>query len=762
MPMKISSSLISTLLTLSLALTGFADANSELFTAARNGDLPQVKSLIAAGADVNAKHRYGFTPLINAVRSSDYRRAETVKVLLAAGADVNAISMYDNNGWTALFYAISFNHSDAVKLLLDAGVDMNARNNEGQTALMMADERRRIEEANGRAEDIKKRREIASLLRSATLDKSKNPIIGKPSMEIDDVNRAEINDKLLSAIRNADIQQVRRLIITGADVNVRSSRNGSGSNTTSRDGKGIPLIKWAAGKHVPSEITKLLINAGADVNATDDGSTALISAATHGKSETVKLLIAAGADVNAFEGGNSFALQGAAMQGEPESVKLLLAAGANVNARDYRGVPALRPAVVNARTEVVQMLLNAGADVNIVDPDGYYVLMLAAEDKRRTEILRLLLKAGANVNPQGSRGDTALMCAASSGYVEHVRMLLVANADPTIKNNEGKTALMMAEEMEYKNVVRLLRNAKTPVVKPTITQKTTNRPPTLPTKSPTLDSSDLIEEEENIEVIKDRLTTALNLPEIIKVVDIFLKEIKNKSSIQIYRNQQLQASYQKKLTELRTQYQQRGELKGLVAVENEMNRFKEVLTNGGDEFDEVPEMPQAVLVTEPDSLRTAQDNFLRFHRELVATRKDDIKKLTEQFTGRLIEIQREFVKTGATKNALSIHTLINRFKDANTLEIFAFAQTPKAKRLFDKMCFNYSRRVLDNPRQCNKLFARHFHQYHPRHPDQLLFRKMRHGNNGNLLIIFLMHFRWTADYIPPSLNSWARQGYPMT
>ncbi len=47
-----------------------------------------VKALLAAGADVNAVDRFGYTPLLYAA-TIDFGDAETAKTLLRAGADPN-------------------------------------------------------------------------------------------------------------------------------------------------------------------------------------------------------------------------------------------------------------------------------------------------------------------------------------------------------------------------------------------------------------------------------------------------------------------------------------------------------------------------------------------------------------------------------------------------------------------------------------------------------------------------------------------------
>ena len=88
---------------------------SGLMNAAAVGDLVQVKSFIAAKADVNAKTHDGETALMYAVWGD---HAEVVKALLMAGADVNAKA---KDGRTALKIAQIAGQTGMVKLLRQAG-----------------------------------------------------------------------------------------------------------------------------------------------------------------------------------------------------------------------------------------------------------------------------------------------------------------------------------------------------------------------------------------------------------------------------------------------------------------------------------------------------------------------------------------------------------------------------------------------------------------------------------------------------------------
>ena len=75
------------------------------------------------------------------------------------------------------------------------------------------------------------------------------------------------------------------------------------------------------------------------------------------------------------------------------------------------------------------------------------------------EGLKAALAAGADVNARDSRGWTALMHAASKGYVLLVEPLLAAEADPDIRSADGATALYMAAVHWHTEVVVLLMEA---------------------------------------------------------------------------------------------------------------------------------------------------------------------------------------------------------------------------------------------------------------------------------------------------------------
>ncbi len=90
--------------------------NEQLWEAARTGDAATVTALLTKGADVNAKFRYGQTPLFKAAERG---HTEVVKVLLANGADVNVTDTFYRA--TPLTWAVDKGHVEVVRALLDKG-----------------------------------------------------------------------------------------------------------------------------------------------------------------------------------------------------------------------------------------------------------------------------------------------------------------------------------------------------------------------------------------------------------------------------------------------------------------------------------------------------------------------------------------------------------------------------------------------------------------------------------------------------------------
>ena len=144
----------------------FVAPSNPLVAAAVSGDVVEVKTLLAAGTDVDVlDDEYDSTALAQAVANGN---REIVDILLNAGAEVNLmnkngqtalmamtasttpeivwaliyagakIDIRDNDGKDALHYAAGYANPEALRALLDGGASIDTRDREDQTALMIA------------------------------------------------------------------------------------------------------------------------------------------------------------------------------------------------------------------------------------------------------------------------------------------------------------------------------------------------------------------------------------------------------------------------------------------------------------------------------------------------------------------------------------------------------------------------------------------------------------------------------------------------
>ena len=181
--------------------------------------------------------------------------------------------------------------------------------------------------------------------------------------------------------RNGNLEEVRRLIQEGHNVNIRSEYG-----TT-------PLMQAASEGH--DQVVEELIRVGAHVNVKDNvKQTALYWSSWYGHWSVVRRLCAAGADINVQDQGGVTPLMRAAWDGSDEIVCELIRAGASVNVVTRHkwcgvggaaaGSTALHFAASNNHFKCGVLLVEAGADMTVRNMDSKSPLDLASGDLLQT------------------------------------------------------------------------------------------------------------------------------------------------------------------------------------------------------------------------------------------------------------------------------------------------------------------------------------------------------------------------------------------
>jgi ankyrin repeat protein len=197
------------------------------------------------------------------------------------------------------------------------------------------------------------------------------------------------------------------------------------------------------------EVSKLLEEDRALVDAKKSGVSALLTAVYHRQPEIARLLVEQSAPLDIFE---------ASALGDVGRLRKLLAEDpGRVNAVAPDGFTPLGLASFFGHAGAAQLLLENGADPNLPAQNATKVAPLhSAVAGGNTEIVRDLLAHGADVHARQEGGFTPLHNAAFEGEEELIELLLAHRSDRTARSDAGKTPADLAREKGRQRAAQLL------------------------------------------------------------------------------------------------------------------------------------------------------------------------------------------------------------------------------------------------------------------------------------------------------------------
>lgn len=172
--------------------------------------------------------------------------------------------------------------------------------------------------------------------------------------------------KLHNILYKRDITAIKELIASGCDLDL--------SGEDKRTPLMLAIILGLA------EITKLLIDAGANIHSMDaNGTNAMHWAAGSDNIFALNCLLKAGADINIKNSFGMTPIYVAAMYGQPDNVRFLARRGADINLADNNGGTPLHNAAFQMKIGMMQLLITHHADINIKQNNELTPMMLLKE-----------------------------------------------------------------------------------------------------------------------------------------------------------------------------------------------------------------------------------------------------------------------------------------------------------------------------------------------------------------------------------------------
>jgi len=365
--------------------------------------------VLSASQTVNASEAFVRFALHKAVREGDLGQ---VKGLIAEGADVNE---KDFRQWTPLHWAADMNSLPIAEVLLAKGAGVSIRDTYGLSAINVAEIRGHQRLANVLIAST------GSGIFAASVSNDVNSV--RASLKRDP-NQAVIRDAggftpLHLAARSGRRQVIELLLDSGAEIDARTKFEMTPLQFAAVHGhKDVVDLLVARGAKIDifvasalgdtKQLADFLAHDPNLVNAVRANFTPLHWAAYCGHADVAEMLIVKGANVNAVVGatGGAAPLYWAVKYNHVHLARLLFAKGANLDGNEKLRSERLGYSIHLGHKDMAELLISKGAD-----PRGTFAdttMLHTAVLSRRADIVGWLLAKGVDSNTTDKNGRTAL------------------------------------------------------------------------------------------------------------------------------------------------------------------------------------------------------------------------------------------------------------------------------------------------------------------------------------------------------------------
>ena len=114
------------------------------------------------------------------------------------------------------------------------------------------------------------------------------------------------------------------------------------------------------------------------------------------------------------------------------------------------------------------------------------------------------------------------------------------------------------------------------------------------------------------------------------------------------------AKYTRDLEALRAKFQEAGDLDSLLAVKNEIARYKKAKSEEADPFETVPEMTAEVIVAAPAELRQLQEQYVASFTDAAAALRKGVAERGERYRAQIKAAQAALTRAGKIDEAIAV------------------------------------------------------------------------------------------------------------